>query len=237
MLDHVVIGEARPAGRYGTPACARWSCSPASVMAPRPVQVEAEWTEPIPTAYDTDPRAPGPAAGLRPQGVSRVPGTLSTRVCDAGPAAQVGHQGHQRDGGFGQAANGLLFVAGIVATGDRSGLSPGASAGRPEGSRLSAPPTGKHLADVKAVAEHQVADDDQAPAIPQRPGSRIARAARAWGVHAHTKNQLRKRAVGVAHNRSRNALRTTRMGRVRKGSGYGHARVRNEPVPGRLRRS
>ena len=38
---------------------------------------------------------------------------------------------------------------------------------------------------------YQVADDDQAPAIPQRLESQIDRAARAWGVHAHSKNQLR----------------------------------------------
>lgn len=42
-----------------------------------------------------------------------------------------------------------------------------------------------------AVAEHQVADDDQAPAIPQRLKSQIDRAARAWGVYARSKNQLR----------------------------------------------
>src|SRR5262249_44542654 len=50
---------------------------------------------------------------------------------------------------------------------------------------------GQQLAEVTAVAEHQVADDDQAPAIPHRLESQIDRAARAWGVHAHSKNQLR----------------------------------------------
>ena len=33
--------------------------------------------------------------------------------------------------------------------------------------------------------------DDQAPAIPQRLESQMNRAARAWGVHAHSKNQWR----------------------------------------------
>src|SRR5215831_7134332 len=71
-------------------------------------------------------------------------------------------------------------------------LSPGASTGRPECSRLSALlRPGQQLAEVTAVAEHQVADDDQAPAIPQRLESQIDRAARTWGVHAHSKNQLR----------------------------------------------
>ena len=53
------------------------------------------------------------------------------------------------------------------------------------------PSAGQQLSEVTAVAEHQVADDDQAPAIPQRLESQIDRAARAWGVHAHSKNQLR----------------------------------------------
>ena len=61
-------------------------------------------------------------------------------------------------------------------------LSPGLSSRRPFTSRW-----GQQLAEVTAVAEHQVADDDQAPAISQRLESQIDRAARAWGVHAHPK--------------------------------------------------
>ena len=43
-----------------------------------------------------------------------------------------------------------------------------------------APPPGQQFAEVRAVAEHQVADDEQAPEIPQRLESQIDRAARAW---------------------------------------------------------
>ena len=47
---------------------------------------------------------------------------------------------------------------------------------------------GQQLAEVMAVAEHQVADDDLAPAIPQRLESQIEREARAWGVHVLRNN-------------------------------------------------
>src|SRR5262249_10503675 len=40
---------------------------------------------------------------------------------------------------------------------------------------------GQQLAEVTAVAEHQVADDDQAPTLPQRLDSQVDLAARAWG--------------------------------------------------------
>jgi hypothetical protein len=52
----------------------------------------------------------------------------------------------------------------------------------------------------------------------QRP-SQIDRAARAWGVHAHSENQLRHKSVDLAYNRLHNAIRTARMCRVRKEMG------------------
>src|SRR5215813_15072738 len=56
---------------------------------------------------------------------------------------------------------------------------------------------GQQLAEVTAVAEHQVADDDQAPAIPQRLESQINRAARAWDVQAHSKTNCDIKSVDL----------------------------------------
>jgi hypothetical protein len=57
------------------------------------------------------------------QGLSRVRRALSTRAYGADPnPAHVGQQGRQSDGCFGQAVDGLLLVAGMVATGYQSGL-------------------------------------------------------------------------------------------------------------------
>ena len=53
----------------------------------------------------------------------RAYGELFRRGCvTQAPTAHVGQQGHQSDGCFGQAANDLLLVAGIVATGYQSGF-------------------------------------------------------------------------------------------------------------------
>jgi len=111
-----------------------------------------------------------------------------------------------------------IIEARIVATGYQSGF---LQARQPVGQNVRGYPLlrpGQQLAEVTAVAEHQVADDDQAPAILQRLESQIDRAARAWGVHAHSKNQLRYKISRSSYNRLHNATRTARMCRVRKGS-------------------
>src|SRR5262245_25022764 len=48
---------------------------------------------------------------------------------------------------------------------------------------------GQQLAEVTAVAEHQVADDDQAPTRPSASRVRLIWQPELGGVHAHSKNQ------------------------------------------------
>src|SRR5215510_1950860 len=70
----------------------------------------------------------------------------------------------------------IVIEARIVATGYQSGF---LQARQPVGQNVRGYPLlrpGQQLAEVMAVAEHQVADDDQAPAIPQRLESQIDRA-------------------------------------------------------------
>ena len=110
-------------------------------------------------------------------------------------------------------------MAGIVATGYQSGF---LQARQPVGQNVRRYPLlrpGQQLAEVTAVAEHQVADDDQAPAIPQRLESQIDRAARAWAFMRTPKTNCDMKSVDLAYNRLHNAIRTARMCRVRKGSG------------------
>jgi hypothetical protein len=78
---------------------------------------------------------------------------------------------------------------------------------------------GQQLAEVTAIAEHQVADDDQAPAIPQRLDSQTDRAARAWSFMRTPKTNCDIKSLGLACNRLHNAIRTAPMCRMRKGSG------------------
>ena len=80
---------------------------------------------------------------------------------------------------------------------------------------------GQQLAEVTAVAEHQVADDDQAPAIPQRLESQIDRAARREAFMRTPKTNCDMKSVDLAYNRLHNATRTARMCRVRKRKWYG----------------
>jgi hypothetical protein len=87
----------------------------------------------------------------------------------------------------------LAAVKSLLTFGHRVGYLP-LQARQPVGQHARGSPLlrpGQKLAEATAVAEHRVADDDQAPAIPQRLESQSDRAARAWGAHAHSKNQLR----------------------------------------------
>ena len=55
--------------------------------------------------------------------------------------------------------------------------------------------TGQQFAEVTAVAEHQVADDDQAPALPQRLDSQKLIAQSQRYVHAHLKTNCNIKSV------------------------------------------
>src|SRR5512145_3984 len=103
--------------------------------------------------------------------------------------------------------NDLLLVAGIVATGYQSGF---LQARQPVGQNVRGYPLlrpGQQLAEVTAVAEHQVADDDQAPAIPQRLESRIDRAAERGAFMRIPKTNCDMKSVDLACNRLHNANR------------------------------
>src|SRR5215203_4670869 len=57
-----------------------------------------------------------------------------------------------------------------------------------------------------------------------------------WAFMRRPKTNRDLQSVELAYDRLQNAISTARMCRVRNGGRYGYARVRNEPVPGRLRR-
>ena len=90
---------------------------------------------------------------------------LADRQVPAAPAADHGHDRHELDGLLGQAVDGLLLVRGIVGACDHplgfQLLHPvGEDVGGDALLRLA-----QQLAEMPAVAEHHVADNDQAPAI------------------------------------------------------------------------
>ncbi|HSL21254.1 MAG TPA: dihydrofolate reductase family protein, partial [Vicinamibacterales bacterium] len=78
---------------------------------------------------------------------------------------------------------------------------------------------GQQLAEVTAVAEHQVADDDQAPAIPSASRVRLIGQPERGAFMRTPRTNCDMKSVDLAYDRLQNAIRTARMCRVRKGSG------------------
>jgi hypothetical protein len=116
----------------------------------------------------------------------------------AAPRPHLGEQRHELDGSLGQAVDRFLPVGRVVALRQHPGLDqPLQAVGQDVGGdallRLV-----EQLAIVAPVAEHEVADDDQAPAIAehfQREIDRTARTMRALhgtGLHCPRKKLLAK---------------------------------------------
>jgi hypothetical protein len=93
------------------------------------------------------------------------------------PGAHLGQKRHELDRRFGEAVDRLLTVTRVVAPGQEAGLDETLQPVRQDvrGDPLFRAP--EHFPEAPTIAEHDVADDDQAPAIAQHFQREVDRAA------------------------------------------------------------
>src|ERR1700679_869209 len=117
----------------------------------------------------------------------------------APPCAHVGEQRHELDGRFGQAVDALLLMRDVIATADQSGVEEAVQAAGQNIRCDAFLGFAEQLAEVAAVAEHQIADDEETPVVAQHLQRQIDRASRTKRVHSCLQNRLQYR-IGYAYS-------------------------------------
>ena len=99
-----------------------------------------------------------------------------------------GQAAGQAGGRFGQAVDALLLMRDVIAAADQSGVEQALEAASQNVRCDAFLGFAKQFAEVAAVAEHQIADDEEAPVVAQHLQRKIDWASRATVIHSHLKS-------------------------------------------------